>query len=100
MKAGVFTLLLLVSGGIMFAQSSDTQGFTVNVTAPSSSTGNLLTGKTPATLTTLPSGWSLLCKQDYEAGNTTACAAGGNSYANTTWTTAAAHGTGTHSTSG
>ena len=77
MRAGVFCLLLLVSGGIMFAQSSKTQGLSITVTPPPSSTGNLLTGMTPASYT-LPAGWSLLCTQDFDQSNWNSACESGN----------------------
>src|SRR5450759_3509999 len=74
MRTRIFCLLLLVTGGIMFAQTSATKSLSISVTPPPSQTGNLLTGKTPANYT-LPAGWSVLCTQDFE-GSLSTCTQG------------------------
>lgn len=93
MRTRVFGLLLLMAGGIMFAQTSTTKGLSITVNASPSPTGNLLTGQTPAHYT-VPTGWSLLATQDFEGGVNSPQYLGGG---DTISSTISHSGTGTHS---
>jgi len=81
----------------MFAQTSATKSLSITVSSTPASTGNLLTGKTPANFS-LPSGWTLLCTQDFEAGVSNCTSGSGTVLETGIQTTSNFHpGTGSHS---
>jgi hypothetical protein len=87
--------LLLAASVVVFGQTTAKQTLSGTVSAPPSSTGNLLTGKTPANYS-LPGGWSVLCTQDFE-GSLATCKQGSAAIVVTANQTSAQAHSGTHS---